>query len=641
MTPILACWALLAGTSPVASAPLTLSPPPTTRVLFNPGGGLYAQCGTEPRAAWPADAWWLGVIDIGYFRLDWSRVQPNGPDDDPRTYFDQVFDLWVNKLGKRVAFRVMSENMHSRAEYVTPKWVFDHGVPGVDHVGIYARHQVDPVFWDERYLAAAVAFVKRLGQALDGRPGLEFVDIGQIGEWGEMHLGQHVPGRWTNAQLDATGFSETRYVAAYRTLIDAFAEAFRHTRVFLNVGDYAAINDYAARRGLHFRQDGLNPSGPSANVGERFYKPYSDRGVLGNYEFFDSYAGMQAKGWDLAQTLKVGLSVPLSYLNTNLYGVDSLHRAPPEVRELLTDAARRLGYRFGLAKAETMAPVRVNGQRPSRLPVRLTWVNRGLAPCLESYAIELALRSPVGGAPPGGTLLGRALFYPDPPTTRWAPGGPAVCGGGLRVPGDTPPGTYTLVVRMFEPAHPQRPIQLDLAPLAGDAEGWHEIGPLAVVKVEPSAEVAFHDDFEGPQQAWRPAPGIVMTVQSGGRNGRHGLHVSGTQPADWGLGQVRVPVQPGLRYKLTGWFKVLGWQAPQGAPYLKAGLNAADGHWIRNFETERYDLKQSPTWQPLSVTFDAPVEAASADLAIEKGGRFAVTADLWLGDVTLEVVEGP
>jgi hypothetical protein len=42
------------------------------------------------------------------------------------------------------------------------------------------------------------------------------------------------------------------------------------TRVFLNVGSYGEINDYAALRGCHFRQDGLTPTGPSAKVGKLY-----------------------------------------------------------------------------------------------------------------------------------------------------------------------------------------------------------------------------------------------------------------------------------------------------------------------------------------------------------------------------------
>ena len=126
-------------------------------------------------------------------------------------FFGPRFDFWVAQNHKRVAFRVMCQSMHSAADYVTPKWVFDKGVPGVQHTALRGQTQTDPVFWDERYLEVQGEFIRKLGEYLDGRPGLEFVDIGSIGEWGEMHLM-----RWTPQQLAETGYTEAKYVAAYR-----------------------------------------------------------------------------------------------------------------------------------------------------------------------------------------------------------------------------------------------------------------------------------------------------------------------------------------------------------------------------------------------------------------------------------------
>jgi len=628
-----ALLAAMIGQAAPAPGPLLLHPPATERILLNPGMGLYGQCGGTTEATWPADAWWLPAVGIGYFRVDWADVQPNGPDDDPMAYFGKAFDLWAGNLGKRVAIRVMSQNMHSRREYVTPKWVFDAGVPGVDHVGLYAKHQVDPVFWDDRYLDAACRFIARLGQALDGRPELEFIDIGQIGEWGEMHLGTFVPGRWTPEQLDATGYSETRYVAAYRRIIDAFAAAFRVTRVFLNVGDRGQINDYAALRGQHFRQDGLNPGGPSANVGELYYKPYAPRGVIGNYEFFSSYDEMVRKNWDLRRTLDAGLAAPISYLNTNLYGIGSLHRAPPEVQAMLLDTARRIGYRFGVDQVETMGPVRSGAKRAARLPVIVTFANRGVAWCHTSYAVELALLPADGVAP-----VATELVYPAQPTTRWEPGKTAVVGAALTIPPSTAPGRYRLAVRLRDPERATAPIQLDLAPLA---DGWHELGSIPVVAGSSDDQVAYQEGFEGAAHVWRSAAGMTAAVAEPGREGGHALRLRGSQPSEWNVASARVPLAPGAKCRLSAWLRVDQWEADGGQPALKVGANNRDGRWLANFNTGVYNLKALGTWQRLSITFVAPFEAASGDIAIEKGGQRAVTADLWLDDVSFEILEAP
>ena len=215
-------------------------PEVTDEVLFNPGMGLYLQ---HPPMDSRPDEWFMKAADIAYYRLHWCDVNPREGVYDFDKYFGPKFDFWVKRRGKRLAFGVMSQSMHGRPKYVTPKWVFDRGVPGVKHVGVYGQEQVNPAFWDERYLKIHCEFIARLGKYLDGRSGLEFMDIRGIGEWGEMHLA-----RWTPEQLERTGYTDDRYVAAYRRVIDAFARAFPRTRVFLNVGGpkHQTINDYAA-----------------------------------------------------------------------------------------------------------------------------------------------------------------------------------------------------------------------------------------------------------------------------------------------------------------------------------------------------------------------------------------------------------
>ena len=191
--------------------------------------------------------------------------------------------------------------------------------------------------------------------------------------------------------LEQTGFSQARYIAAYRRLIDAFARAFPRTRVFLNVGDYEAINDYAAIKGLHFRQDGLTPSRPSADVGKRFYRSYARRGVICNYELHSGYDEMKKKGWGVPETFAKGLEDPISYLHINLMSCRQLARAPEEVRQAVTDAACRIGFRFVLTKLRSNKTLRVSGDTPARLLLEHTWKNEGVAACYASYALRWTL----------------------------------------------------------------------------------------------------------------------------------------------------------------------------------------------------------------------------------------------------------
>ncbi|HEX2999646.1 MAG TPA: carbohydrate binding domain-containing protein, partial [Armatimonadota bacterium] len=564
---------------------IEVHPKATDAVLLNPGMGLYLQAGTRLSEV-PPDAWYLPVADIAYFRMNWSDVQPREDEASLRAYFDPIFDYWVKKLGKRVAFRVMSMNVSSNARYVTPEWVFQKGVPSVVHTNGQGIEQIDPVFWDDRYLTEVEKFIALLGRVLDGRPGLEFVDIGCIGEWGEMHLGQHIPGRWSSAQLAQVGFTDERHIAAYRRIIDAHARAFPHTRVFLNVGDYDTIVDYAALRGINFRQDGLNPSGPSSNVGKRFYQPYARRGVICNYEFFDSYQNMLKKNWDLHTTIEKGLEDPISYLNTNLFGLGELAKAPEVARQEIISAGRRLGFRFELQKLSTLPCIHVDGKLPARLFFEHTWKNTSVAPCYESYSLRFSLLDA------RGKTVCEMLHFPRVPTTQWWPGESVSMRTLMQIPPEVPVGRYRLAVSMLLPEAPDRPLTL---PLEGrDTQGRY---PLVELTAEPRTSqqaLVYQEGFEGAKNDWQASPGIQVQNDAGSVHaGGKGLHVTGTQKGDWSYAMIDLPgnILPASRYRLTAWLRVQRLENGK-PPFLKIGLTDADKKWITNINTSAYDMSK-------------------------------------------------
>ena len=606
-------------------------PAPSHEVLFNPGMGLYLQ---YPPLDVKADEWFMDLCDIAYYRLDWSDVNP----EPGVTRFDEVFgprfDTWVKTHGKRVAFRVMCQNMHSNKEFVTPKWVFDQGVPGVPHRAIRGQMQTDPAFWDERYLEQQLPFIKALGQYLDGREGLEFVDIGSIGEWGEMHLA-----RWTSEQLEATGYTQARYVQAYRRVIDAFAAAFPHTRVFLNIGgpDNLTINDYAALRGLHFRQDGLGPKGASYNCEEWLYPQYARRGVICNLEFHSSYTDMVKKGWDVAASLDKAMSSPVSYLNTNLFGGSEYRRAPAEVRELLTAAGRRFGYRFVLTRLEHPTSLRVATGRPTRVLLHTTWRNDGIAPCYASYALDWSLLDGAGNA-----VLSERVF-PRTPTTQWQPGEEQTANLCLRLPAGLAAGEYRLAVAMTDPGS-GRPIRLGIE--GRDAAGRYRLCALRTEAVADAPATVFQDGFEGESPStWHGIAGVTTEVVSdGAHQGTKALRLTGTSKGTWNYAMLRLPagLPPGSRVRLSGWLRVDQIKGSSRGPYLKLGLNGTDNVWITNLTTESYDLAALGTWQHLQGTGEIPANAGSVDLAVERGDPDPeITADLRLDDLQVEVLEAP
>jgi len=621
-------WLMLAALA-APGVPEVYHPPLSGAVLHNPGMGLYLQ---YPTVDAKPDEWFMQLSDIAYYRLDWADVNPEKGVYTFEEYFGPLFDFWVRQHGKRVAFRVMSQSMHSRKRYVTPEWVFKEGVPGYPHTSVGGQEQIDPAFWNEQYLDLQCEFIAKLGEYLESKPGLEFVDIGSIGQWGEMHLML-----WTPEQLRDSGFSETAYNHAYRRCIDAYAKAFPNTRVLLNVGgqSHQSINDYAAIKGCHFRQDGLKPGGASYNCGEWLYKPYSRRGVVCNFEFHASWDGMIQNHWDHKQTFEDGLSAPISYLNTNLFGGSSYRKAPPEAIDLLTDAAKRLGYRFQIPQMEAAPRVNLVPGRPSRIRIATTWLNAGIAPCYDSFAIDWILLDAAGQP------VVTERTYPIVPTTMWWQNEPVVENSLLRIPAGTAPGKYRLAVRMLQP-ETDRTIDLDIADR--DAQGRYLLAPVELVPGEALETMAYQEGFEGDVPPWGHGKEITAEVADGGHDGQKSLRVSGTEQQGWNYASHRVeqPLLPGALYKLTVWMKVDATDAqPRFGPYVKIGVNDAEGKWIDNFGTGKYDLTKLGTWQELTGFVDVPINGATGDLAIEKGDNHTkVTIDLRLDEVRLELVEG-
>lgn len=619
----------LLALSLLAAEPRFIAPDLSDAILFNPQMGLYLQ---YPPMDATDDDWFMQAADIAYYRLDWAEVNPEPGVYTFEDYFGPKFDFWVTQHHKRLAFRVMCQNMHSARDYVTPKWVFDAGVPGVPHTAIRGQAQTDPAFWNDQYLDLQCEFIAKLGEYLDGQPGLEFVDIGSIGEWGEMHLA-----RWTPAQKADTGYSEAAYIAAYRRCIDAYHAAFPQTLVFLNVGgqSHLTINDYAAIHGVNFRQDGLKPDGASYDCGTWLYGPYSRRGVICNFEFHSGYDEMLKKHWDVPTTIERGLSAPISYLNTNLFGGASLRNAPESARELLLDAARRIGYRFVLSQLEVPEQVAMPPERPSRLALKANWRNDGVAPCYQSFAVDWSLQDS------NGRVVATDRVYPPTPTTLWWPGEEQQTVGLLRLPAGTAPGDYTLSVRMLLPETGQ---VIALGITGQQPDGSYRLGTVPVVAGEAIDPVAYQEDFEGDVPEWGQREGLTVAVVDGaGRDGSRALQVEGTYQNGWNYTSFRLPnqLQPGALYRLTGWMKLDSIDPPRKLPWLKLGINNADDKWLENYGSNPYDAQQLGTWQKLEALVDVPAAGCFGDIALEKGDNTtAVTIKMLLDDLRLELVEG-
>jgi hypothetical protein len=184
--------------------------------------------------------------------------------------------------------------------------------------------------------------------------------------------------------------------------------------------------------------------------------------------------------------------------------------------------------------------------------------------------------------------------------------------------------------------NPETGEQIQLALAQRDAQGRYDVAEVRLERSPRRERVVYREDFAHGAHGWTAPPGL--RIEAGG----DGLGISGRETVQsWGYASVRVDLLPFSRYRLSLQMKVETVD-PQLPPYAKIGVNAADGRWITNFNTNQYDLTQTGTWQRLVAYADTPGETASGDLSIEKGQlETPVTARVVIRDVKLELLESP
>ncbi len=252
--------------------------------IFNRGCGL-----TYP--TWKGDGFLFESIksytDIAYTRFTWNQLEPI-----EGVYKFDVIKSWINhwkKKGfKRFGFGVMSTTVGSQA---TPLWVFESGVPGVPHM---QGKQIDPVYWNDLYLIKTRNFIKALGNAFNGLDSIEFVDMRNVGVWGEMHLGFNSSDLWTNEELFHYGYTGENYLNAYKSMIAFYKEFFSETELFLNIApNNNAIVEFAVKNKINLRYDGLyltknnSMSGISTHFVKYGYPGYFNEKVESHTKYYD------------------------------------------------------------------------------------------------------------------------------------------------------------------------------------------------------------------------------------------------------------------------------------------------------------------------------------------------------------------
>ena len=79
--------------------------------------------------------------------------------------------------------------------------------------------------------------------------------------------------------------------------------------------------------------------------------------------------------------------------------------------------------------------------------------------------------------------------------------------------------------------------------------------------------------------------------------------------------------------------KVSDWSNPELPPYLKVQLNDANGKWLTNLASNRYDLDHQGQWQKLVIDCDLPPNAPKVSLAVGRAFDPPTSGTILLDDL--------
>jgi hypothetical protein len=162
------------------------------------------------------------------------------------------------------------------------------------------------------------------------------------------------------------------------------------------------------------------------------------------------------QGWDVHYILGEALRWHVTSVNIKSSAI------PAGFAAAFEDFERKMGYRLELRRLEYPGSVRSG----SAAPVKMWWVNSGMAPAYRPYVLALAFAS---------AGVQEAVDIPAD-VRKWLPGD-AVVEEDIEVP-RLKPGQYRLRVALLDPRTRQPAIRLGIE--GRNPDGWYDLGSISV-----------------------------------------------------------------------------------------------------------------------------------------------------------------
>jgi hypothetical protein len=405
----------------------------------------------------------FSALVTGYDRYDWAPLEKFLNEAAGRGH-QGVFRVYLEWPGQPGAI---------------PAFLVNDGLKVYEFTDASAQPPQDnetPDYTDPRLRAVLLRFIAALGRKYDDDPRVGFITAGLLGGWGEWH------GMAPRYDLFAGKELQT-------AVMDAYEAAFATTRILLR---------------YPMGGEGSRELAPNA---ERRFGYHDDSFAWGTLE-----TGKPGDSWFYVTALKLAGAEAIDKWKTQPIGgeirpeawgvvfdpdptrqeIQSFHecvgathvtwlmdsgmfRGEPNTARVrrATEEARRMGYDFHVS-AVTIAPVRMG-----KLPVKVEFVNRGVAPFYYDWPAEFGLIGADGRV--ARTFAGSGKI------TDLLPGdSPRIWDEALDVDG-VAAGEYKLALRVPNKLPNGYPLRFANQTQDADVPGWLTLGALAMVPDRASA----------------------------------------------------------------------------------------------------------------------------------------------------------
>lgn len=408
-----------------------------------------------------------GLNEI-YLRLAWSYLEP-----EEGVYnwavIDSIVTRWVT-WGHTISFRITCKE--TEFVYATPEWVRNAGAKGrfIEHpeldVKAWAPDYDDPIF-----LEKLENFHKAFAARYDGKPWVEYIDIGSIGEWGEGHTAYS---GWDDIPVDVVKKHIDLHKRCYTKSILIISDDFIGQRNTDDGADYEIYN-YCLENGIGFRDDSANVAwykrlgfGSSCiRTPELYSKVYKSIPVVLESDHYGAAVklGMWGDGSGFEKAI---FETHATFIGFHYYPREWLK----ENYQYAGRLANLCGYWYFPKFA--MMPDTFRTQTDMNY-LRLTWENHGVAPAYNQYKLFVKLVNTSTGK-----TFTQQLAESDNRT--WQPDEIIAEQYAINLDENIIAGNYNILIGMRDDCefHRSRIVELAIKKERETDPGWYKLGEVKV-----------------------------------------------------------------------------------------------------------------------------------------------------------------